>query len=262
MKKILKCLFPNLTKKLTGLVYGWKGCYSSWQEAASKSKGYDSSYILEKVKASMLRVKSGEAVYERDSVLFDSVEYAYPLLADLMWIAAQKNGRLNILDFGGSLGSTYYQNKNFLDFLPDVNWCIVEQDHFVKEGKKHFQSDRLKFYHSVDDCLDDNAIDVVLFSSVLQYLEKPYELLDTVFKGNIEYVIVDRTAFISGEDRITIQKVHPSIYKGSYPCWFFNREKFLNFMNNKYTLVHEFDAIGEANIKSDFKGFLFKIKDN
>lgn len=261
LKKIFKNITPPLLVRLiTGLFYGWHGDYSSWSEAIKNSSGYDSSTILEKVKISALKVKNGDAAYERDSVLFDKTEYSYPLLSGLLWIAAKNNGKLNVLDFGGSLGSSYFQNKVFLDSLTKVNWCIVEQPEFVKTGIDRFQNDSLHFFYSIEECLKSYDIDVVILSSVLQYLEEPYSLLGKIKSSGIEYLIIDRTPFISGKDRITVQKVKSSIYKGSYPCWFFNETDFISCISEKFNLVLDFDALDKANIRSEFKGFMFQKK--
>ena len=223
-----------------------------------KSKGYDSEEILKKVTASASLVKNGLAVYERDSMLFDHIEYSFPLLSGLLWIAGRNKGRLNVMDFGGSLGSSYFQNKLFLDTLPDVNWCIVEQKEVVKTGIEMFEDKRLHFYYSIDECLKSNDIHVVLLSSVLQYLEEPYKILDNILSHNPGYLIIDRTPFVKGSDRITVQIVNPGIYKGSYPCWFFNEQKFISFLTTKYEMVVEFNALDRANILSEFKGFIFR----
>ena len=63
------------------------------------------------------KVKNGEAVYERDSVLFDEIQYSWGLLAGLEKAALEHDGKLCVLDFGGSLGSTYYQNKQFSELV-------------------------------------------------------------------------------------------------------------------------------------------------
>lgn len=97
-----------------------------------------------------MRVKRGEALFERDSVLFNEREYCWELLAALMWIAARHNGSLNIIDFGGSLGSTYYQYKCFFSSLKSVLWNIVEQPNFVGEGKRLFENESLKFHSSIE----------------------------------------------------------------------------------------------------------------
>lgn len=259
IKKIIKDYFPPvLVRFLAGLFYGWHGNFSSWNEARKKCSGYESDLILEKVKISTSKVKNGLAVYERDSVIFDKIEYSFPLLSGLMWIASRNKGNLNVLDFGGSLGSSYFQNRNFLDSLEKVNWCVVEQPGFVKAGIEFFEDEKLHFFYSVEECMNSFETDVVLLSSVLQYLEKPFKLIDQITSTGIEYLIIDRTPFVKGPDRITVQKVNPKIYRGSYPCWFFNKEKFLTYINEHYMLVSEFDALDKANILSEFKGFIFK----
>jgi len=259
IKKIIKETLPDpFIRSVAGLFYGWSGNFSDWSKAKKRCSGYDSKEILEKVKESALKVKNGKAVYERDSMIFDEIQYSFGLLSGLMWIAAQKGGKINVLDFGGSLGSSYYQNKIFLDSLSDVNWCIVEQPDFVKAGLEIFKDERLHFFFTIEECMKQFDIDVVLLSSVLQYLEKPYSLLDQIKLQNYQYLIIDRTPFITGNDRITVQKVNPNIYKASYPCWFFNEEKFVSGLSSDYKLVVEFSAIDKANIKSKFKGFIFK----
>jgi len=56
--------------------YGWQGNDSTWQEAHNASSGYDDDKILHIVKRSLLKVKNGEAVYQRDSVIFDEIQYS------------------------------------------------------------------------------------------------------------------------------------------------------------------------------------------
>jgi putative methyltransferase (TIGR04325 family) len=257
-KSIKDSLPPLLLRLMTGLFYGWHGNFSSWKEAREKSSGYDSEVIVGKVKISALKVKNGLAAYERDSVIFENIEYSFPLLSGLLWVAAQNNGKMNVLDFGGSLGSSYFQNKLFLDTLTKVNWCIVEQPDFVKAGIESFEDENLHFFSSIEECIHSYDIDVVLLSSVLQYMEKPFVLLDRIISTGISFMIIDRTPFVGSPDRITVQKVHPKIYRGSYPCWFFNEEKFVARITKDYKLVIEFDALDKANISSKFKGFILK----
>ena len=116
-----------------------------------------------------------------------------------MWIAAQHDGSLNIIDFGGSLGSTYYQNRLFLDSLKHLQWNIVEQPSFVQKGQQSFESDSLRFYQSIEECLQSSQkeLQVILLSSVLQYLERPYSLLMEIIERKIRYIIVNRTGFYS-----------------------------------------------------------------
>lgn len=237
----------------------WQGDYHSWAAAEKASTGYDHKIILEKVMNAQLKIKNNEAVYERDSVIFDKIQYSWPLLSALMWIAAQSNGNLNIIDFGGALGSTYSQNSKFLNHLPFVRWNIIEQNRFVDTGIKYFKSDNLKFYYDLQSCLKESNPNAILFSGVIQYLEKPYELIEEVLSFGFKFVVFDRTPFVFEEkDRLTVQTVFPEIYKASYPCWFFARTKFYSLFSERYTLIESFEALDNANIPSIFEGCIFK----
>ena len=84
----------------------FEGSYSTWQEADALSNVYGNMDILEKVLSSTMKVKNGEAVYERDSVIFYQIEYSWPVLTGLMCVVAQNSGCLKVLNFGCSLGSS------------------------------------------------------------------------------------------------------------------------------------------------------------
>ena len=239
--------------------YGFLGSYKSWEDAAKASTGYDSEIILEKAKASLLKVKNGEAVHERDTVLFDEVQYSWPLLAGLMWVAAQSEGKLNVLDFGGSLGSTYFQNRKFIESLHEVRWNVVEQPHFIDTGKKYFENDRLKFYHDMETCLSETSANTIIFSGVLLCLEKPYELLKKAIDLAFDYILIDRTPFCENDqDILRVQKVPPKIFEASYPCWIFSMNKFKGFFSN-HEIVAEFHGFESGFYDGyDFKGFIIR----
>lgn len=264
MKEFLKLFIPpvliNIARKLRSNKYGWSGKYSSWEEAKSDSVGYDSDKILETVKNSLLKVKNGEAIYERDSVIFDEIQYSWPLLAGLMLSSSKFEGKLRVLDFGGSLGSSYYQNKKFLDKLDEVSWSIVEQDSFVKVGKEYFEDSIVKFYYTVEDTVVKENPNILVLSSVLQYIENPYELLDNILKHSFEYILIDRTPFSKmNQDIIKLQTVSPNIYEASYPCWFFDRDKFVCYFTDKgYSIVEEFKATDEEGDQYLFKGLILE----
>ena len=232
-KIIYKKIFPA-----TPRANMWSGDYATWEEAKIHCTGYEAANILEKCKIALLKVKKGEAVYERDSVLFDQLQYSWGLLAGLQKAAIENDGKLSVLDFGGSLGSSYFQNKDFLN-NQEIIWSIVEQEHFVNCGKENFEDKNLKFYHTIEECIEKQRPNVLLLSGVLQYLEQPNEWISKFNNLNISYIIIDRTAFLdSGNDFLTIQNVPESIYKASYPTWVFNKSSFMQRFKN-YNLIAE-----------------------
>lgn len=221
----------------------FEGDFARWEDARTRAGGYEQASILEAVKTATLRVARGEAVYERDSVLFDHVEMSWPMLAGLLWAAARNDGRLRVLDFGGSLGTSYRQNKEFLDELVDVRWGIVDQAHYVATGREHFANETLKFFHTIVECATALQPNVVLLGATLQYLPEPYTVVRELSKTPARVMIIDRTPFADiGEDTITIQRVPPAIYTASYPCWIFSRQAFERRLPSGWKTAAWFDC--------------------
>ena len=247
-KTILKYLKPTTSKKITTPIPEvWSGAYNSWEDAEKKCSGYNENSILEKCKDALLKVKNNEAVYERDSFLFDKIEYSWPLLAGLEKVSIENNNTLKVLDFGGSLGSTYFQNRSFLGNI-NLTWGIVEQLHFVECGKEYFESEELKFYGSMREALNNFKPNVVILSSVIQYLKEPYVWLEKINNLEIDYIIIDRTALVDlDRDILTVQNVPKEIYEASYPSWFLLEEKILEKLKN-YSLISDFDGTIETKI--------------
>lgn len=237
----------------------FSGDYSSWSEAERNASGYDAAEVLQRVSSAALKVKQGEAVFERDSVCFHHAEFRWPVLSCLLSVAASHGGRLKVLDFGGSLGSFYFQHRRFISKLNQLSWAVVEQKQFVQFGQEHMQDNVLRFYESVESCLTQESPDVVLLSSVLQYLEDPKGILVSLASTDASYILVDRTPFIAGrQNRLTIQTVPKEIYDASYPAWFFSEENFIETMESlNYHLLVEFACDERADI-GEYKGMLFE----
>lgn len=256
----------TLAKKILGRQprYGFFGFFDTWQEALKQSRGWNSPHILDKVCQNLLKVKRGEAAYERDSVLFDQIQYSWPLLCGLLRVALENGGILHVADFGGSLGTTYFQNREFLSGLEKLEWNIIEQENYVACGKKYFENEELRFFPSIEQCLKKTKPDVLIVSSVIQYLEDPFAMIEKFINAKFKYVIFDRTSFIdSPEHKIAIQKVKPAIYDAVFPIWFFNYDKFLTLFTGQYRVAAEFDAFVASHyevsgIPGGDKGFILK----
>lgn len=246
-------------------VYGWSGDFASWEKAQKKCSGYDNSIIVNKVKDAVLKVKKGEAKFERDSVLFDEIYFFEPIVNALN--SSVKDNKLHVCDFGGSLGSSYFQFKEQFKNLTELKWTVVEQEHFVEIGNKEIAYENLSFQKTIDEALKVQTKQLLLLFSVLQYIPNAHELIKKLISYKFEYIIIDRTAFIERpNDRIAIQVVPPDIYEASYPCWFFNENNFLNLFLKDYDLLNSFvDEIPEPMLlgaeKVSWKGYYLKRKD-
>lgn len=250
----------NLNHQLSNDSIVFSGEYFNWDDALKHCVGYNSSNILEKVISSTKLVVSGNAAYERDSVVFNHIEYSWPLLAGLLLASSRSGGKLNVIDYGGALGSSYYQNKKFLNLLSGVKWNVIEQPNYVAAGKLYFENDIINFYDSISSCLLDNIPNVILLSSVLQYLSEPYVILSDLIKLNADVVILDRTCYCinSKVDFLSVQNIPDNIYDASYPCWFLIENKVIQLLlDNNYYLIESFPAIDNLDDRAIWKGHIF-----
>jgi putative methyltransferase (TIGR04325 family) len=252
-------LFQSLSKfRQRKTTSSFAGNYASWTLAKQNSSGYDAANILSIIQNSALKVKRGEATFERDSVCFYHVEYRYPALSGLLYAAQVSGGQLSVLDFGGSLASFYFQHAKMLSAVKNLRWGVIEQPHFVDWGQEHLATANLRFYHTSAEFLSEGAPNVIFLSGVLQYMEHPYQLLAELMKLEADFFLFDRTAFYDGDDRLTVQTVPAAIYPASYPAWFLSWSKFLQAMtSNGYEIVMEFPGTDLTEI-GYYKGLLFK----
>ena len=242
-----------LRRRWHGAVFS--GDFSSWAEARAASGGYDADVIFEKTLTAARAVRDGRAAWERDTVLFHEPVCHQPLLDALRHAAGAAGGRLAVLDFGGALGSTWWQHRAWLSDLAEVRWSVVEQPQFVAAGQREFANGPLRFYETIDGCCAAERPGVALLSSVLPYLEDPHALVQDIARRDFRHVIIDRTGFVGrGRDRLTVQRVPASIYEASYPCWFFDREKLLRPFAADWRIVAEWPAFDRADIAAEYCG--------
>ena len=237
----------------------FSGNYASWAEASAASRGYDAPAIAERVAEATRKVVRGEAAFERDAILFEQRDYPWPLLTCLLYVAARRDGKLRVVDFGGSLGSTYRQCATFLRGVKALHWSVVEQASFVELGQREFTTPELTFHPDLAQALAAPQADVALFSSVLQYVEEPQAVLAVAADSGVPFILLDRTPFIAGpRDRLTVQTVSKRVVPASYPAWFFSRERFMRALAGRYRLVEEFPAIDQVNVPSTYLGLLLE----
>jgi len=247
----------------------WTLQNKNWTEVLKSCQGYDNAKILDKVKSAALKVKNGGALFERDSVLFYEPEYNDELIKVFDLIAENSHGHLHLIDFGGSLGSVYFQYWAKLSKYKNVKWNVIEQPHFVEFGKKELSSDELMFYYSFQESILEHDINAIFLSSVISYMEEPYKLLSEIMALNLEFIVIDKTLLTAfSADLLCKQVVKEPIYEASYPCWLLSKEKLIKFITVNYDLVNEFNPysfkqfITTEKKEAVFSGLVFRIRTN
>jgi putative methyltransferase (TIGR04325 family) len=258
--EIVKALF--FTKKSK---YGFQGNYTNWEEASKQTTGWETDIILDKINQSTNQLEKQNSSFERDGEIISSINQNFPLMYSLIDSINIEKKELSIIDFGGSLGAHYNRYRQFINNVIKISWAIVEQKKYVDYAKKINKNLELNFHYSISEALKTNNYNTFLSSGTIQYIEKPYKLMDEIMEYNFSTIIFDRIFFLNDvNDRICIQKVNPELfYDASFPVWLFNEDNFKKHMSKKYTLISEFMSEDGDNqiegIRIYHKGFYYKL---
>ena len=258
LKYILSFFKPVPIKFLEGFL--------SWSEAQNKiDKDYADERIIKNCKNAAIKVLNGEACYERDGVVFQENSFNDLFLASL--VSMKMNISIRILDIGGSLGSLYLQHKSILDKFEELEWIILEQKEFVREGNQIFTDKRLKFIESLSDLDGNNKFDIIILSSSIQYFEDIETIINDVKSIKSKIILFLRTPFHEGKNHeIMIQQSKIGI-KSAYPLRILSRKKFIKSFKEGYEIIVEnasnieMPFYSNKNTKIIFKNFLLERKD-
>jgi putative methyltransferase (TIGR04325 family) len=175
-------------------------------------------------------------------------------------------GQKNLVDFGGSVGVSYYAMKKYMTFPEDLSWIVCELKEVVERGLQiSAQRGETQIQFSSDLSVIHRAPIFMALGS-LQYLEATlYDLL--VQNENIpSYLIVNKLPLSSIRSFVTIE----SAGDGLYPCRVQLEASFLADMGGLgYRLVDRWKCL-EHNMQvalrpelsfRSFDGFVFS-RDN
>jgi putative methyltransferase (TIGR04325 family) len=245
----------------------FEGDYASWDDASKQCASPDTGQVLEKVLPVTLKIKRSEPLNEKDVIFFGRPRFNPALISSALSAAIRSGNRLNVLDFGGSLGVSYFHSRDFLRDLAEVKWSVIELPNMVAAGKQHLQSPELRFFDTIEGCLNQNTPNIIVMSGVLQCLPEPWTTLKRLLEIGAPYVFIDRTGVIESiKDRLTIQHVPERIYRYDHPAWWLSESRLLScFADYGYQCLNDFKTGYQWELpgaKIAFKGFIFRKSAN
>jgi putative methyltransferase (TIGR04325 family) len=268
VKMFIPPILVNIYRRILKNKNTYTGDFGVWSDAVRESDGYDSEVLIKKIVDANRAVLLNSNKFERDSIVFDAPQYAVYLNAYLLLIknSDSKDRPLKVFDYGGALGTVYRQFKKFTEQAVDVDWRIFEQRLITEVGLAEFSSKELSFTDSETVDFESQDVDVVIVSSVLEFIENPYLALDKLERTKANFLIFDRTPLWDGMHDVLTVCTAAKYIGGSYPNWIFSEKKFKKYLFSQWKLIHEWNALGE-DIKfhagdAIYKGLFLKRKNN
>ena len=199
----------------------------NWKIALESSSSYQSQLIFDKVINCYEEIKNKNCeFYERDGLILDTKPNESDLIEFLKINLSKKKDTLEVLDFGGSLGSRFFSNYNFIKDNT-IHWNIIEQEQFVNYGKKNLEKKNLSFFYDLSDCIKKKKIDCIIFSGSLQYFENYFDLLNKINETSIKYIFIDYLPLSNyKQNKIFVQNIPKKIVYSSYPIHILSKKIF------------------------------------
>lgn len=193
---VLKAIGSRLKNKLRQVVktnyseLSLIGPYDSYEEATQRSSGYESKVILDKVYNAVVDVLEGNFAYERDGTAFAM----HPSIDNLRrFLSTSLKENDVVVDFGGGFGGSFINNRDL--FRDSNSYTVVEQSNFVGAGRELSKKYGLPIQFIDNLCHLPVKPDIIILSSVLQYIPNAEQVLRKVAELMPRLIIVDRTAF-------------------------------------------------------------------
>jgi len=191
-------------------------------------------------------------------------------------ILEEGTSKINIIDFGGGGGISFYEVMSFFKERMEMKWFIVETPQMVKCATAlNLHNKDLSFEIDIKDIKSD--IDLFFSSGALQYVEFPYSYVLEIIAKQPKYILFTRMMLNENDsDIISVQKSRlshngpgrlPEKYVDkdvSYPHTTISYKKFISILLKNYEIEWEFDdKSGVFEIPGEKiigKGYLFRRK--
>jgi putative methyltransferase (TIGR04325 family) len=199
----------------------------SWGDATSRSSGYQSPQTINSLIGS-------DPVSEQNHVSENLIGSRFQQVASAFLegvASAQLQTTIRVLDIGGGLGEYFFLLEKIVPSLT-VHWTIVETSAVCELAIRTVPAQtNLVWTDSVDHA--EGNFDIVLMSSVIQYVENPYELLNIgIEKSN--FLILNRCPLTESKKGVVcIQRPGFFESKGSYPVHMLSEAQLINHLRGQ-----------------------------
>lgn len=223
----------------------WEGIYSRFSEIPFETKTYNEKRIAENSYHFVSAL-----VNNNEHLLVETKDRS--LLSFFVSFHSAKNSSINILDFGGGVGTDYvvlYQN---LPFKYNISYHVVENPEMVKCGLKIFENDKsINFYDSLPENLKP---DLVYSCGTLQYIEDYEEIIERLCEYKAPFVMFVKASLVKCLTYVSLQK---GVAGFNIPYLFINENDFIkNVERCGYKLIFKAKSEREydqSNFEPEFR---------
>jgi putative methyltransferase (TIGR04325 family) len=225
--------------------YIWEGVYNDYRDVPANGAGFGSEEWISNTRE---RTRRALELFGSppSGIPYDIPSY-HSLFSLTVALLTQYQERVRVLDFGGGMGLAL---ANLLRSLgetgpkPQVEYLVIDNERSCQDGILLF--DQVRFVQfSATLPQDPGPIDIILLSSVLQFVEDYKNILKELATFKPRYWLF---TFLPAGDIPTFASGQKNVRGSTIPVWFFNLGEIIDIMMSlgyrlifKAPLEREFD---------------------
>lgn len=203
----------------------WEGVYSNFQDVPEIGPGFRGGKWIEN---SLKKIYALREIAEKENIIPEVTRYRESILPVVASMAYNEKGEIKILDFGGSLGFTYYQVIQSLPSAENFEFHIVENEAVCEAGREFFkQNEKIIFYSDLPN--SNKRFDIIHMSSSIHYVEKWQDIIARMRLYQPRYILF--TDLLAGN--IPTYASIQNYYGSKIPVWFLNVDEVIKTMESQ-----------------------------
>jgi putative methyltransferase (TIGR04325 family) len=133
-----------------------------------------------------------------------------------------------LIDYGGSIGLSYYSYTRRRQLPPHARWIVVEVPQLVATGQKVALQQHAEQLEFVSDLGSTPESDILLSAGALQYIEDSVPGFLEKLPALPQHVLLNKVPLTKAQSYWTLQ----NFYTGISPYRVYNEKEFLSYFEN------------------------------
>jgi putative methyltransferase (TIGR04325 family) len=168
--------------------------------------------------------------------------------APFFWLSGLLREGTTIIDYGGSIGLSYYSYVKRRKLPSRARWIVVEVPHLVATGKKIAQRENATQLEFVDDLSGTPPADILLSAGALQFIDDSGRVILEKPPSAPAHILLNKLPLTHGPAYWTLQNFGPAIS----PYRIYNERDFLGHFENAGYLLRDRWVVPELSCDVPF----------
>jgi putative methyltransferase (TIGR04325 family) len=188
------------------------------------------------------------------SLWVDNIDHMQPsAYAPFFWLSELLQEGTTLIDYGGSIGLSYYSYARRRKLPARARWIVVEVPHLVAAGQKIAQRENAAQLEFVDDLSRTPPADIFLSAGALQYIDDSGPGFLEKLPAAPAHVLLNKLPLTKAPGYWTLQNFGPAIS----PYKIYNERDFLDYFEKAGYILRDRWAVPELSCDVPFHPQLF-----